>query len=156
MLDILLDNIKSHIGESLQGENLPDGVSAEDVAHEAGSSIFSQMQNGAMNGDLGGITEMFSGSPTAPDSNAISGMVPGIVQQLSSKFGIDPAQAQGMVGKFLPSVMNLFNQKVSSGGLDVQSIISQFSGGKVSDLISNFTNGKSGGIGGLIKGLFGS
>ena len=155
MLDQLLENVKSHIGEKLQGENLPDGFDIHSFAQTAGNGIFDSLKNNAGAGNLNGLMEMFSGQDTQENSPAVGSMMPDIVNKLSEKFGLDSNQVQGMVSKFLPSVMNMFNSKVNSGSFDINSIISQFKGENVGDMVENIKGNTGGGILDTLKGFFG-
>jgi len=162
MIDNIIDSLKTQIGEAVQG-SLPEGLNGNDVASAAGDSLMEQFQQSAGNGDFSGIMEMFSGSETAADSPVLSNISPTLISGISGKLGIDPSVAQGLVDKFLPVVMNMFNKQAGAeGGFDIGNIISQFtggSGGNITDIISQFTGNKGnaggGGIFDKLKGLFG-
>ncbi len=157
--------IKTQISGQLNSADLPEGVESDSVSTTAAESVLSGFKNQASSGDLSGIMEMFSGKETAVDNPVMASASNDVVSQLSSKFGLDPAMASGLVAKFMPSVMNAFNSKAGAGGFDIQSIISQFTSGGIGDMVQNFFGDqksdqntpakKSGGILDMIKGLFG-
>ncbi len=168
MFDQLFDTFKANLSDTLQGDDNLAGANSQDVASEASSSIIDQLKNMVQNGDMSAVQEMFSGQETSAEALSSSPMSAGLVENLMQKFGLDSAAASGLVAKILPSVMNMFNNKVSdaqqSGGFDISSLISNFTGGGgggISDIISQFTGGNKGGNqqggGGImdqIKGLF--
>lgn len=159
----ILSGIQSRIQDQFTDDELPEGVTAQSFAAVAGESVMSGFTQKAQNGDFSGIQEMFSGSETPADHPVLSGISPDIVRQISGKLGIDPNTASSLVARFMPSVMNVFNQKSSEGSFDIQSIIGQFSSGGIGDIISQFTGSSDtakpgssgGGIMNMIKGLFG-
>jgi uncharacterized protein YidB (DUF937 family) len=163
----ILSAIKTQVGSSLDGSTLPSGVNSGSIADTAGESILASLQGQAQNGDVSNIMEMFSGSETAPDHPSIAGLSPDLVNQLSSKFGLDSGTANSIVSQILPGIMNTFNNKINSGNFDVSSIVGQFQNGNIGDVIQGFfsnqtdTNNnqnsasKSSGIFGILKGLFG-
>lgn len=166
MFDQLLDSFKGQIAQTLQGDSATDGLNHDEIAGAAGTHIAEKLQQMIASGDYSAVQEMFSGSETTPESMAASPLQSGLVESLMQKFGIDASQASGMVSKILPSIMNMFNNKVndakSSGGFDIGNLISQFTGGDnnssgISDIISQFTGNHTSGGGGLldsIKGFF--
>lgn len=160
MFDQIIENIKGQIGQSIQGQ-LPEGINSSDFANVAGDSLLEQLKTSAGSGDFSGIMEMFSGKETGADNPVLSSISPGLIQDISGKLGIDSTVVSGLVEKFLPGIMNMFNNQAGQGGFDIGQIISQFTGGNgISDIISQFTgDNKSGGSGGglfdKIKGLFG-
>jgi len=171
MFDQLLDTFKSNLSEQLQGDENLAGANHDEVANEASNSIVDSLTNMVKNGDYSAVQEMFSGQQSDPDALSASPMNAGLVENLMQKFGLDSAAASGLVAKIMPTVMNLFNKNVGqaqqSGGFDISSIISSFTGGNagggISDIISQFTGGGNtsnnpqqggGGIMDTIKGLF--
>lgn len=163
MIDQLISGIKEQIGANLGDINLPEGISTEAFSSAASSTLLENLQGSAGQGDFSGIMEMFSGSETPGDSPVLSNISPGVIQGIADKLGIDPSTIEGAVQKFLPSVMNMFNDKVSSGegGFDIGGLIGQFTGGGgggISDILSKLTGNNnqqgSGGLSDLVKGLF--
>lgn len=162
----ILGAIKTQIGNSLESTNLPSGIDSNTIANTAGESILASLQGQVKNGDSSSIMEMFSGSETAADHPSIAGLSPDLVSQLSSKLGLDTNTASSIVSNILPGIMNTFNNKINSGNLDISGIISQFQNGNIGDMVQGFFNNqtdtntnqnsanKSGGILGILKGLF--
>src|SRR5688572_3019856 len=159
----ILETLQGQISSSLDAQSLPEGLDSNAVATSASESIFANLQAQVNSGNMTNITEMFSGSETASDHASISGLSPDIIDHLSSKFGIDSATSSSIVSQILPGIMNVFNNKVNSGNIDLQSIIGQFQNTNISDMISNVFDGnsgetpeqKGGGILNIIKGFFG-
>lgn len=159
MLDQILQGLQSNIGNQLSDIQLPEGVQQNDVVQTASSSIIDTLKAQAGSGSLDGILEMFSGNETPDNSPVMNSVSPEIISNLTNKLGIDPELAQNIVSKILPSAMNLFNKDVQNGNFDISSLISQFQGGGINDIIENFTGGEknnsAGGIFNIIKGFFG-
>jgi uncharacterized protein YidB (DUF937 family) len=170
MFDQLFDTFKSNISNTLAGDENLNGTDHQEVATEASSSIIDSLKNLTQNGDFSAVQEMFSGQETQAGAMASSPLSSNLIQNLMQKFGLDSNAASGLVSKIIPSVMNHFNKNVGdaqqSGGFDINSIISSFTGGNasggISDLISKFTGGGNsnttqntgGGILDTIKSLF--
>jgi Bacterial protein of unknown function (DUF937) len=158
----ILSTLQNQVSQNSSA--LPEGIDSGKLASVASESVLEIFTKQAANGDLSGVTEMFSGSETSADNPVLSGISPDLIKNLTGKLGIDESTAAGISSNILPVIMNVFNNKASSGGLDVQSIIGQFQNGGISNIIQDFmgndktapeTGGQKSGILDMIKGFFG-
>jgi hypothetical protein len=162
-LQDILSGLQTGIAEQSHNLNLPEGINASNITEIASSTVMSQLTSQAGSGNFSGIIEMFSGSETSADNPIMQQLSPALIENLSSKLGIDGAAASGIAGQLLPQVMNIFNDKVKGGEFDLQSIIGQFQNGGIGDMIQNFLadqgsktgSNTGGGFLDVIKGLFG-
>lgn len=141
MFEQLIPLAQEKIGNFLQQQGF-GGEQGGEAARAAGEGIVSQLSERFSGGDYSGIMELFSGHDTDASSGAVSSMLPGVADTLSSKLGIDLSQAEGLAGGIIPSVMNMLNDKVKQAGAD---------GFDVQSLLGNL--GGQGGIGGMLGGL---
>lgn len=169
MLDNLLNLVKEHAGEAIINNPAIPNERNDEAVELASNSIVETLKNAASNGNFSDIMSMFQGGNNAGSSPMASAMQSGLVQNLMSKFGLDSNAAGGIASSLLPMVINKFVSKTNdpndssfdlqgiiskvaggAGGLDIQSLIGQFTGG------GNAANTNSGGgILDSIKGLFG-
>ncbi|MEP6711235.1 MAG: DUF937 domain-containing protein [Ferruginibacter sp.] len=201
MLEQLMDLINQHSQEAVV--NNPDVPNEQNAAvtQEAGSTIMSTLQSMLAGGRANDVLSLFSNKTgdvsTHPVTQEISG---NFITNLMSKFGLNGRQAGGIASALLPMVLsklvhktndpadgsfniqNIFNSLSGNGtsGLDIQGILSKFTGGgdsntnaantgsnnpldqnndgkvDLSDITAAFSGNKSGGgILDSIKGLFG-
>lgn len=139
----LAPQIQNH--PELAGQN----IDVANVAQTAGSSIFESLASQIGGGNIGGLTEMLSGSDTDANHPVAQDMQGNIVESLIQKSGISPAMASTIAAIAIPMVMNMFNKQAGeaqSGGMDMGSLISGALAG----------GGNAGGGGGLLGGLLGS
>lgn len=143
MLDNLINLVKEHAGDAIINNPVIPNEKNDAAIGETANSIMSALQSQASGGNIQNIISMFSGGNAAgsPAASAISSTV---VQNLTSKFGIEGSQATQIVQTMLPGILNSLVSKANDkndSSFDVQDIISKVSG-------------NSGGIGGMIGNLF--
>lgn len=129
MLEELMNMVRQ-FGHSTVVENpaVPNEHN-EDVLKEAGSSIFSGLQQSAENGDTDAITGMLQGDANHP---AVARVQQSFAEKISQKFGIDGSAAKGLAAGLIPSVLRSLLKRPGQGsgsGLSLQSIISSLTGG---------------------------
>lgn len=150
MLEQIISMATQQLGQQFkENPNIPDGeFDVESVAKTAGSSIFEQLAGQVSGGNLGGLTEMLSGSQTSGSNPMVASIAQNVVNSLIQKNGLSPQLAQTISSVAVPFLMNMFNSKVSNaqaGGMDIGGLISGALGG----------GGNASGGGGLLGGLLG-
>ena len=177
MLENLLDLIKQNAGSAIVNNPAIPNEHNDAAVSMAGSSIMDGLKNMISSGNTQDVVNLFNhqGGDIAntPAAQQISG---GFVQNLMGKFGLGEGAASGIAASLIPMVLqklvhqtndpNNSNFNIQSvigslvggggtqqpaaggGGLDIQGILSQFTGGHA---------GASGGGGILdtLKGLMG-
>jgi hypothetical protein len=158
MLDQLLQLVKEHAGEPIiNNPAIPNELNEQAIATTS-SSIFSSIQGAVAGGGLAGIMDLVK--------DGGSGIQGNVATSLAEKFGIDASQASSIAGSIVPSVIAGIQQKIGSGGFDIQSILANLTsgGGNLGDVLGNLTSsldankdGKTdlGDLGGLADGLKG-
>ena len=144
MFDNLLNLVKEHAGDAIINNPAIPNEKNDEAIHTTTTSIVDTLKNQLGSGNLSSIMDMFNGSNvlgavgSTVQSNAVS--------DLMKKFGIDSAQANGIAGKIIPAVMEKFVKKTNDpndNSFDLSDIINSLGG-----------NSTSGGVGGMLKGLF--
>lgn len=136
MLDQLISLVKEHAGEAIVNNPAIPNEHNDAAIRETASGIFDTLKQQGGIGDL-----LRSGASNNPLVGQISSVV---VQQLSSKFNIDAAQAGTIVQQLIPTVMNRFVEKTNDPA------DSSFN---MDDILS--TLGGSGNVLNAVKGMFG-
>jgi len=146
MFDQLQSLAQTKLAEILRQTDQFSANSSE-IASVAGENIVQQLQQGLQSGNFSGITELFSGAESGGANQAVKSMTPGLVSALTSRLGLDKNQANGIAGTLIPAVLNLLNDKIKSGNIDIQSVLSGLSngsqGGLLGGLIGKFLGGGS-------------
>ncbi len=205
MLEQLMDLIKQHSQEAVV--NNPDVPNEQNTAvmQETGSTIMNTLKSLLAGGKANEVMSLFSNTSGDVSNHPVTQNISGnLISNLMSKFGLNGQQAGGIAASLLPMVLsklvsktndpgdnsfniqNIFNSLSgnSTSGLDIQGILSKFTGGgaantpntagnnpldkngdgnvDLSDITAAFscnkTDDNSGGGGGIlntIKGLFG-
>lgn len=101
MLDQIMNKIRE-VGQSLVVNNsaIPNDHN-EDVMHEAGTSIFSALQQRAQGGDVEGMSGLLSGNQEHP---AVEEVQHNFLDNIRQKFGIG-GRAASSVSTLIPTVL---------------------------------------------------
>jgi hypothetical protein len=178
MLENLLDLIKQNAGSAIIDNPAIPNEHNDAAISAAGSSIMDGLKKMIASGNTQDVVNLFNhqGGDIAntPAAQQISG---GFIQNLMSKFGLGEGAASGIAASLIPMVLQKLVHKTNDpndssfniqsligslvggsgqqqpaagggGGLDIQSIISQFTGGAG-------TSAGGGGILDTLKGLMG-
>lgn len=151
MLEQLIQMATSQLGSQIQEhpELAGQNIDVANVAQTAGSSIFETLASQVGGGNIGGLTEMLSGSNTDANHPVAASMSNNVVESLIQKAGVSPQIAATIASVAIPMVMNMFNKQAGqaqSSGIDI--------GGLISGALQG--GGQSQGSGGLLGGLLGS
>ncbi|MFY7706621.1 MAG: hypothetical protein ACOVQ5_00970 [Flavobacteriales bacterium] len=140
MLDNLLQLVKENASEAIINNPAIPNERNDEAISLASNGIFEGLKD-KLSG--GGLQDIFSSGNAAQSgaTNQISGNVAG---QLMEKFGLDNGAAKGIVEKLIPVVMEKFVNKTNDPNDNSFDL---------GDIVKNL--GGSGGIGGMLGGLFG-
>jgi hypothetical protein len=114
MLEQIMNKIRE-VGQSLVVDNtaIPNDRN-EDVMHEAGTSIFSALQQRAQGGDVDGLSGLLSGDQEHP---AVGEVQHNFLDNIRQKFGIG-GRAASSVSALIPTVLaSLLNRSSGSNGV---------------------------------------
>jgi len=149
MLENLLNLVKEHAGDAvIHNPAIPDEQN-DAVVQEASGSIISGLQGALAGGNIKDVLHLFSGSQDAAQSAVAQNIQGGFIQNLVSKFGIDPSQASNVGGSLIPQVLQNLVHKTNDpndSSFDEQGILNNLSGGKtagvdVQGLLGKFKGG---------------
>jgi uncharacterized protein YidB (DUF937 family) len=168
MLDQLINLVKEHAGDAIVNNPAIANEFNDSAISDVANQIFGGLKNQASSGDLQGIVSLFqgnSGNSALTGNPMVSGIISSVTQSLASKFGVSEQAAQSISSSLLPAVMNQFINKTNdpndnsfdlgqilkstsgNNGLDVSSLLGQFSGGG---------NNPLGSLGNIAGKLFGN
>lgn len=119
MLDQIMNKIRE-VGQSLVVNNtaIPNERN-EDVMHEAGTSIFSALQQRAQGGDVDGLSGLLSGDQEHP---AVGEVQNNFLDNIRQKFGIG-GRAASSVSSLIPTVLaSLLNRSSGGNGVGMGSL----------------------------------
>lgn len=127
MLEEIMNKIRQ-FGQSLVVNNpaIPNEHN-EHVMQEAGSSIYSGLQEHANSGNADAMTGLLSGDANHP---AVAGVQNNFMQNIMQKFGIG-SNAAGSVSGLIPSVLGSLLHRpgtTNSGGMSLKNILSSLTG----------------------------
>jgi hypothetical protein len=177
MLENLFDLIKQNAGTAIIDNPAIPNEHNDAAVSLASSSIMDGLKNMIASGNTQDVVNLFNHQggniANTPAAQQISG---GFIQNLMGKFGLGEGAASGIAASLIPMVLQKFVHKTNDandssfdiqsiigslvggggqqpaaaggGGLDIQSILSQFTGG------GNASSG-GGGIMDTLKGLMG-
>ncbi len=176
MLENLLDLIKQNAGSAIiENPAIPNEHNEAAIA-ETGNSIVDGLKKMIASGNTQDVVNLFNHQggdiASTPAAQQLSG---GLVQNLMDKFGLGQGAASGIAAKLIPQVLQQLVHKTNDPNdksFDIQSIISHLAGGEqgqpggglnIQNLIRQFTGGggtndsNAGGTGIMdtIKGMFG-
>lgn len=148
MLDQLIKMATQQLGqEMVDNPEIPhDSFDYQGAASTIGSSVFDTIASQVGSGNIGGLTEMLSGSNTAANSPVVESLTQNVVQNLEQKNGINPQLAMTIASVAIPFLLNMFNKQAGSA---------QSSGIDIGSLITGAMGGGNQGGGGLLGGLLG-
>jgi hypothetical protein len=130
MLEELMNMVRQY-GRSAVVENpeVPNEHN-EDVMRQAGTSIFSELQGLANNGDADGISSLLRGEESHP---AMAQTKNNFADNIIQKFGINAGSARNLAASLIPAVLGSLLRRPgnanNNNGLSLRSIISSVTGG---------------------------
>jgi hypothetical protein len=137
MLDQLLKIAQEQLADHYYADPQVENQVAESTANVAGSSIINSVIDLAKSGQLNGLLNMFSGKQVGATSGLVGTLMPGVVNSIAGKLGVDASTAQMLASKAVPFVLNLFNGQVNkvehSQGVDIAGLIGNLLGGNTSN-----------------------
>lgn len=194
MLDQLFQLVKEYGQEQVVDNTDIPNEQNEAVMAEASNAVVGTLQNTLAGGGLQDVLNMFQSNSSAQimSSPVAQNMQSGFIDNITSKLGINKNVAMGLAATLIPIVVSKLVKRTNStatadsgfnlnsliggltggntGGLDIGSLIGQFTGGgnsqagggglNISNIISQITSGaqnqqNSGGLSSLISGFFG-
>lgn len=146
MIEGILDLVKSQVLPAIT--NNPDipADKREAVAETTTSTIVDGLKEQFTPSNLSAITSLFSGDSASNGGGIVNSLQTSVVNALSEKVGLDKGIATSIAAAVIPAVMSCFSQKANDPkdeGFNIQSLIETFAGNK------------SGGLLGMLGGLFG-
>ena len=111
MLDQLIQLVKQHAGDTIINNPAIPNQFNDSAISDVASSIF----NGLQQHDLKDIVSLFQngGGSTLANHPIVSNIISSAAGNLTSKYGVSPQSAQGIVSSLLPNVMNQLIRKVN-------------------------------------------
>jgi uncharacterized protein YidB (DUF937 family) len=145
MLEQLLQLVKENAGDAIINNPVIPNEHNDAAIETAAGSLFDNLKGAAAGGNLDGIMNLFNQGGDVSNNPLVNNLSSGVAGDLMKKFGLDSGVAGNIVQNLLPVVMNKLVNKTNDpndSSFDLQGIIGSLTGG-------------SGGIGNMIKGIFG-
>ena len=143
MLENLLNLVKEHAGEAIINNPAIPNEKNEEAIKTATEGIMNGLKSQIASGGMESLTSLFNSGASA-DSPAVQAISGNVAQDLMKRFNLDSATSGKIVQMLIPVVMSKFIAKTNDqndSSFDIKSIASS-------------VLGKSGGVGGMIGGLF--
>jgi hypothetical protein len=159
MLDSIINLVREHAGEAIANNPAIPNEQNEAVTAEAGSSILEGLKNMISGGQAQDVLSLLSHPSGDFQSHpAVQNISAGFIQNLVSKFGIDPAAASGVASSLIPTVLQHLVSKTndtSDSSFSLENIAGQLTGGQgLQGLLGSLGQGGAGGVMDKLKGLF--
>ncbi|MCB9045847.1 MAG: hypothetical protein H6550_06885 [Chitinophagales bacterium] len=141
MLDQLMQIVQQNAQSSIvENDNVPNQYN-EAVMQEAGTSIFSGLQNMMNSGNMDQVSSLFSNGNNAGDSNIVNQLSGNFIDSITQKFGIDKGAASGIAASLIPQVINSLTKKANDpndNSIGLSGILSSLQGnGGISNTINS-------------------
>jgi len=146
MFDQLLDLVKEHAGSAVIDNPAVPNEQNDAVCETAANSIIDKLKGMIGSGGADALSSLLGGGNTA-NHPEVGNITSSVAQDLMKKFGFDGATAGGIVSQLIPTVMSRLASKTNDPNDN------SFTMGGI---LQSLASGSSGGIMGMIKGLFGS
>ena len=147
MFDELLNLVKEHAGSAIIDNPAVPNEKNDAVCETAANSIIDKLKGMVGSGGADALAGLLGGGGNVANRPEISNITSGVAQDLMKKFGFDNAIASSIVSQLIPTVMSQLAGKTNDPNDNSFTM-----GGILQSLASG---GSSGGIMGMIKGLFG-
>jgi hypothetical protein len=158
MLDDIINLVKEHAGEAINNNPAIPNEHNDAVAAQAGSSILDGLKDMISQGKAQDVLNLFSHPGDVQSNPAVQNISNGFVQNLVSKFGIEPAAAGGVAANLIPNVLQHLVQKTndtSNSAFSLEGILGHLTGGQgVQGILGSLTSGGGEGVLDKLKGFF--
>jgi hypothetical protein len=173
MLENLINLVKSHAGDAIINNSDIPNERNDEAIQLASENIFQGLQKAFSSGNNEGIgienlVSLFSKGGTPANNQISQGIQNSVVQGLIKQFGLGENKAGNIASMLIPVVMNQLVNKTNDpndNSFDLQDIFNKVSGGKtggvdIGSLINQFSGNKDevkpgSGLLDSLKGLFG-
>ncbi|MFY7826703.1 MAG: DUF937 domain-containing protein [Flectobacillus sp.] len=167
MLEQLMGLIQDHSQDAIVNNPAIPNEKNNDAMQTILGAITGGLQQQAQGGGLASVMGLLGGQAGTSGGNLMSNpIVANITQQavsgLMQKFGLENSAAAGIVSQVLPGVIGSVISKTNDpndNSLNLSDFTSAFNDGKfdmndVSNIAGKLLGGNSGGLGGMLGGLF--
>jgi len=146
MLEELLKLVKENAGDAIINNPAIPNKKNDAVCKAATNSIMDKLKGIAGTEGMETVTNLFNSGGDVENHPVINNISSGVTGDLMKKFGLDSNVAGTLVKSLIPVVMGKLVNKTNDpkdSSFDLQ------------DILGSLTGGKSGGILGKLKGMFG-
>jgi len=146
MLKNLLELVKENAGEAIINNPAIPNTKNDAAIQAATTSLFKALQGTAKTGGLDSIKELFKSGDNVASHPMVNQLSSNVAGDLMKKFGLDKGAATSIVSMLIPIVLGKLVKKTNDphdSSFNLDSIIGALAGGK------------TGGLLGTLKGMFG-
>lgn len=154
MLDSIIKSLASETGQDLVSKAGVPADKLDDLFKVTGEVAQDEIKNQVSNGGLDTIMNLFSSGKNNNFADNLQGnLINNLVSSLGTKLGLSKAVSTQAANFIVPTLVNLVtNENSKTPDDDPSPLASLFDLG---NLAGSGNTKKSGGLGGIVKGLFG-
>ncbi len=174
MFENLLELVKSNAGDAIINNSAVPNEKNDAVIAHASNSIVASLKGQLSGGNLTDVLNTLGGKSALANNPVVGNIISSVGASLMSKFGLSQEAAHSVTSGLVPKVMDQLVSKTNdpndssfelggilnsltggkTQGLDLSSLL--FGNGDLKELVGKISGGaNSGGIGGMLGGLFG-
>jgi len=159
MLESIINLVREHAGDAIVNNPAIPNEHNEAVTAEAGNSILEGLKNMISQGQAQDVLSLLSHPSGDFQSHpAVQNISAGFIQNLVSKFGIDPSAASSVASNLIPTVLQNLVSKTNDTtdhSFSLENIAGQLTGGQgLQGLLGSLGQGGGAGVMDKLKGLF--
>jgi len=160
MLENLINLVKENAGDAIINNPAIPNERNDEAVSLASNSIVDGLKGAISSGNIRDVLNMFNSGGNAAASPVAQNIQGDFVQNLMNQFGLDSNQAGGIANNLLPNILNKFVHKTNDpndSSFDLQNILHNVGGGNldIQGILSKFSGGAGGGgLMDTVKGLF--
>ncbi len=132
MLEQLFNLVKENAQDAIVNNNAIPNQHNEAAVGEATNAIHDHLSQAVSQGNLQEILGLFGNAQNLTSNPLVENIVSQLAGSLSSKFGVDGAQAQNIASSLIPQVLEKFSSKTNDptdSSFSMNDIMSHLAGG---------------------------
>ncbi len=162
MFENLVNLVKEHAGDAIVNNPAIPNEHNDAAISDTATGIMDALKSQIASGNGANVAGLLSSSGNISSNPMVTNIVQSVAGGLMSKFGLDATAANSIVASMVPNVLNSLTKKTNDPNdksFDLQGILSAVGGGNldIASIIGQVAGGgnATGGIAGMLKGLFG-
>ncbi len=133
MLENLINLVKEHAGDAIINNPAVPNEHNDAVIAEAGHTIENGLKNMIAQGKLNDVLSLFHNQAGISSNPAVQNISSSLIQNLTSKFGLNQSAANGIASSLIPNVLQSLVGKTNNpadNSFNLEGIISHLTNGQ--------------------------